>query len=189
MIIAPPGFYGKIPSRGDFVGRRLALALAQPWDTWLSRFTIAVRTAAAAAWPEAWLTAPIWHFALGAAVAPEYGAAGILVASVDRVGRMFPFTIIGPADGIPEGAWFDAMEALVLAILDDDLDPDSLDASLIRLGPPSDGTPLDPGHSFWCCRGSGRVQPTGRFITGLPDQETAVAMVLGESTLKSVPGS
>jgi type VI secretion system protein ImpM len=179
MIIAPPGFYGKIPSRGDFVGRRLALALAQPWDAWLGRFTTAVRAAAAAAWPEAWLTAPIWHFALGAALAPECGAAGILVASADRVGRMFPFTIIGPADGIPDRGWFDATEALVLAVLSDDLDPDSLDAALVALGPPTDGAPLEPGQSFWCCRGSDRVEPTSRRITGLPDQEAAVAMVLG----------
>jgi type VI secretion system protein ImpM len=30
-----PGFYGKIPSKGDFVQRRLDRAFTNNWDDWL----------------------------------------------------------------------------------------------------------------------------------------------------------
>lgn len=179
MLLAPPGYFGKIPARGDFITCRLAPGSAEMWDAWLSLLTQAAREAAGDAWPEAWLTAPLWHFALGAELVPAPGAAGVLIASVDRVGRMFPFTIIGPAAGVPGDAWADAIEALALDALDDGFNPDTLDDALVELGPPPAGAPLDPGQSLWRCRGSERVEPTCRLVTGLPDRNAVPAMVLG----------
>lgn len=153
--------------------------LAEAWDSWLSLLTQAVREAAGDAWPKAWLTAPLWHFALGADLVPAPGAAGVLIASVDRVGRMFPFTVIGPASGIPGDAWADTVEALALDALDDDFDPNALDAALTALGSPPVAAPLDPNQSLWRCRGSERVDPTCRLVTGFPDRRAAPAMVLG----------
>ncbi len=178
MDLAPPGFFGKLPARGDFVRCRIDPALAQPWDDWLGLLTVSARHAAGQAWPEAWLTAPLWQFALGPALAPAPGAAGVLVASVDRVGRMFPFTIIGPAIGIPGAAWLDPIEALALQALDDAFDPDRLDAALAALGPPAAGSTLPVG-SAWHCRGSDRVAAGDRLHPGLPDAAAAAAMVLG----------
>jgi type VI secretion system protein ImpM len=179
MISAPPGFFGKVPARGDFIGRRLAPALAASWDAWLGRLTISVRDAAGDTWPESWLTAPLWQFALGSDLAPAPGAAGILIASVDRVGRMFPFTIIGPAAGIPDDIWFESAEALALDALDDDFNPDTLDSALVQLGPPPPGATLAPGQSLWRSRGSDRVNPVSTLITGLPNRQDSAAMVLG----------
>ncbi len=185
MPLDPPGFFGKVPARGDFLGRRIPPALAETWDAWLGRLTLAVRAAAGDDWPEAWLTAPLWHFALGARLAPPSGAAGVLVASVDRVGRMFPFTLIGPADGIPDPAWSEALETEILAALEDGFDPDTLDAALLHLGPPPPGAPsgasLDPAASLWWCRGSDRMAATRHILPGLPEGDQAVAMVLGTS--------
>jgi type VI secretion system protein ImpM len=179
MIGEPPGFFGKLPARGDFLSRRVPTGVAETWDAWLGMLTVVVREAAGAAWPEAWLTAPLWHFALGADLAPGQGAAGVLVASVDRVGRMFPFTIIGPSAGIPEESWSDAAETLILAALADDFDPALLDDALVRLGPPAQPSALAPGQSLWWCRGSDQVPPTRRMVRGLPSREVAVTMVLG----------
>lgn len=179
MILDPPGFFGKVPARGDFVARRVAPGLAEQWDAWLTLLTTSVRESAGEDWPEAWLTAPLWHFALGGGVVHGVGAAGVLVASADRVGRLFPFTIIGPASGVPDEAWCDAVEALVLESLEDAFDPDVLDESLTRLGPPGPGEPLDSGQSLWRCRGSDRVEPTSRLVEGLPARDGAAAMVLG----------
>ena len=135
-----PGFFGKIPARGDFLARRVPPGLAGAWETWLQSLTVAAREAAADGWPETWLTAPLWHFVLGAEVAPPHGAAGVLVASADRVGRMFPFTLIGAADGSQHGTalsgWTQSAEGLILAALDDGFDPATLDAALVQLGPP-----------------------------------------------------
>ena len=180
MTLVPPGFFGKAPARGDFITRRLAPSLAAPWDCWLGELTTAVREAAGAAWPEAWLTAPLWQFALGDLLAPAPGAAGVLIASVDRVGRMFPFTIIGPARGVPGDTWFGAVEDLALGSLDDAFDPDALDAALARLGPPADGDPIAAGESFWRCRGSDRVASGAFSLIGLPGRDVARAMVLGD---------
>ncbi len=181
MPLAPPGFYGKIPARGDFLSCRVPAGLAARWDDWLAGLTVAVRAASGDAWPAAWLTAPLWHFALGAAVAPPVGAAGVLIASADRVGRMFPFTVIGASSGVPCEAWFAAAEALVFDSLEDGFDPALLDSALIELGPPAAGRSLDAGHTLWSCRGSDRVMPTTRQFAGLPDRAASVAMVMGEA--------
>jgi len=107
---------------------------------------VAAREALGDAWPEDWLTAPLWHFSLGAGLVAPAGAAGVLVASADRVGRLFPFTIIGAAAPVPGASaaagrtalaeWSAAAEALTLGALDDGFDPEALDAGLQALGQP-----------------------------------------------------
>jgi type VI secretion system protein ImpM len=182
MDLPPPGFYGKLPSCGDFVSRRLPTWMATPWDDWLVAFTVAVRQQAGRLWPDAWLTAPLWHFAIGQAIwdgTAQLGAAGVLVASMDRVGRMFPFTIVGPSCGEPPSDWSVAAEQLALDALEEDVDLDWLDAELTRLGPPLTPIALDPHCSLWWCHGSDRVPPTRLELVGLPDPGTAVSMVLG----------
>jgi type VI secretion system protein ImpM len=186
MSLTPPGFFGKVPARGDFIIRRVCPALATRWDEWLTMLTVAVRDAAGDLWPDAWLTAPIWHFALGAAIVPPVGAAGVLVASVDRVGRMFPFSAIGRSDGVPDRVWFNQIEALVLDALDDDFDPDALDRALLQLGIPEEDAALPPETSLWWCLGSDRVAATRFSCTGLPDSATAITMVLGDTQQGSI---
>jgi type VI secretion system protein ImpM len=213
MAVQAPGFFGKLPSRGDFLDRRVPPALRRAWEDWLTRLTAGARVALGEAWPEDWLGAPLWHFALGAGLAPPDGAAGILLASADRVGRLFPFTIIAPAAGAPDAGgradWLRQAEALVLAALDDDGDPETLDAGLQALGPPppAPGAPRQPGHwplaltgdwpdsadmlddaalmppgpgqSTWWCRGSARLPAMHLRCDGLPDAALAVALVTG----------
>ena len=179
MVLDAPGFFGKVPALGDFVSRRMRPGMTASWDQWLGLLTLAAREAAGADWPEAWLTAPLWHFVLGADLAHPTGAAGVLVASADRVGRLFPFTVIGPAHGIPDELWSDAVEDLVMQSLEDEFSPDILDSALKQLGPPAGGEAIQPAASLWWCRGSDRVEPTRQLITGLPDRETAAAMVMG----------
>jgi type VI secretion system protein ImpM len=162
------------------------------------------------------LTAPLWHFALGKEILPPDGAAGVLIASADRVGRMFPFTVIGAAAGAPGHAadasaeWSRQAEALAVEALDDDFDTEAFDAALRTLGPPPavsgarrttghwrllfrgddpiaaddqdvDGMLQPPGadQSSWWCRGSERVVPSHLRCVGLPDPETAAAMITG----------
>jgi type VI secretion system protein ImpM len=136
---AAPGFFGKIPSRGDFLSRRVPPSIAPAWEQWLQELTLAVREVGERGWQDAWLTAPLWHFVLGRNLAGPYGAAGVLVASADRVGRLFPFTVIGAAtpDGSADpGEWSRQAEGLAVAALDDDFDPATLDEALATLGPP-----------------------------------------------------
>jgi len=140
--VVAPGFFGKVPSRGDFLSRRVPEGLGDRWEGWLAGLVTAASGAASGGWPEPWLTAPLWHFVLGSAISPPLGAAGVLVASADRVGRLFPFTIIGVASGPPDRSlriligWAGRAERLMLAALDDGFDPQALDDALLELGPP-----------------------------------------------------
>jgi type VI secretion system protein ImpM len=145
MVLPPdasPGFFGKIPARGDFVSRRPIAPFQATWESWLATLATAAREALGESWPQAWLTAPLWHFLIGSSLVPPAGAAGVLVASADRIGRMFPFTIIGAAsagsygDGGVSGAWARRTEALILDALGDEFDPGALEAALAMLGPP-----------------------------------------------------
>jgi type VI secretion system protein ImpM len=153
-VAAPPGFFGKVPARGDFLVRRPPAGFEAQWEAWLAGFVTAAREALGAAWPNDWLTAPLWHFSLGRSVVPPHGAAGVLVASADRVGRFFPFSVIGGALAIGGGdrarldAWSRAAEALALDALDDGFDPDALDRALFDLGAPGSlpGAARPDGH-------------------------------------------
>jgi type VI secretion system protein ImpM len=183
MDLPAPGFYGKLPSCGDFVSRRLPIWMAAPWDEWLAEFTLAVQEQAGGLWPQVWLTAPLWHFTIGGAIwdgtTAQPAAAGILVASMDRVGRMFPFTIVAPSCGEPILDWSAAAEQLALDALEEDANLDRLDVELTQLGAPAAPSAIDPHGSLWWCHGSERVPQTRFELAGLPDPGTAVSMVLG----------
>jgi type VI secretion system protein ImpM len=175
-----PGYFGKVPARGDFLSCRMPPTVAEPWDAWLGMLTVAVREESGADWPDVWLTAPLWHFALAPGIMSDRGAAGVLVASADRVGRLFPFTIIGPSGGVPEESWSGEAERLVLEALDDGFDPAVLDAALTTLDRPFRPTPIGAGTTVWWCRGSDIIPPTRNVVRGMPGRAAAVAMVLGE---------
>lgn len=139
---AAPGFFGKLPGRGDFLARRLPAGFQATWEAWLAAWVVAAKQALGAAWPDDWLTAPLWHFRLGRDLIGPDGAAGVMLASVDRVGRFFPFSVLGAAvrsgltSGLTADGWSRQAEALALAALADDADPDWLDRALRDLGPP-----------------------------------------------------
>ena len=154
-----PGIYGKIPSNGDFVTRRLPAAFVTPWDLWLQDAIAETREQLGGQWLDIYLTSPIWRFALSPGVAGQGAWAGVVMPSVDRVGRYFPLTLacpLGPAANpvrvmAGTGEWFAAAEALALSCLQDDFDLDGFDRAVLELGPPEALTPFpgmaaaDPG--------------------------------------------
>src|SRR3954468_2213067 len=87
------GFYGKIPSEGDFVSRRLPWEFTSVWDDWLQQGMQASREALGERWLALYLSAPIWRFQVGAGVCGPQGWRGLFFPSVDRVGRYFPLTL------------------------------------------------------------------------------------------------
>lgn len=139
-----PGYHGKLVAKGDFVTRRLPRGFLDPWDGWLQDVVGGSRARMGAAWLDAYLTSPIWRFILAAGLCGGSGAAGVLMPSVDRVGRYFPLTIVAMlpdgADpvGMPVAAaeWFGKAEALVRSALDDAVDFDAFDAGVAALGMP-----------------------------------------------------
>jgi type VI secretion system protein ImpM len=202
----PPGFYGKLPAAGDFLSRRVPAPWLAIWDPFLRQLVADARTRAGTAWPQAWLTAPLWHFGLGAGVLAPDQIWGVLIPSADRVGRLFPFTILAQAmpHGVPLETWALAAEAAAVDSLSDDFEADALLQRLAELGSPrhlSVGTtvptqPLPdppgawpdrvataggpaPGHSLWWCRGAGPVSPVLLHVPQLPFEQCAAMLVGG----------
>ncbi|MFV8783885.1 type VI secretion system-associated protein TagF [Microbulbifer sp. SA54] len=90
------GIFGKLPGHGDFVQRDLPTSFINPWDGWLQRAVHGSRELVGERWLDYYLTSPIWRFALSPGVLNEQTWAGILVPSVDSVGRYFPVTMAVP---------------------------------------------------------------------------------------------
>lgn len=143
------GFFGKVPSHGDFVTRGLTRAFTDVWDTWLQTCIAESKTQLADSWLDVYLTSPIWRFGLAPGLCGADGWAGILMPSVDRVGRYFPLTIVTPLPQdtqplqLPGGAsaWFDAMEGIALRSLDDDrFEANALQEAIAAVGELALGT-------------------------------------------------
>ncbi|MEJ2426677.1 MAG: type VI secretion system-associated protein TagF [Candidatus Thiodiazotropha sp.] len=140
-----PGLYGKIPTLGDFVTRRLPRGFIGPWETWMQEALAISREQLGDFWLDNYLTSPLWRFTLSPGICGEQGWAGILMPSVDRVGRYYPFTLAARLDPQcnlflfmeeSEG-WFSRMEDLALSCLDDGFDMAALDQQLQALGSPT----------------------------------------------------
>lgn len=133
------GYFGKVPSTGDFVARNIDRGIRDKLDGWLQASIEESRRALGDAWMHSFLTAPVWRFL---ATQPSDGRAalGVMIPSVDKVGRYFPFLIVAelaPLDMRQESLLHidqivDLMEPLALSALDDDFDLDYLG---YQLGP------------------------------------------------------
>src|SRR6185295_13380063 len=91
--VAPPGWYGKLPNLGDFASRRLPPSFVDGWDAFLQRGLVAARDEWGPGWLDRYLVAPILRFWLGPGVLGDGAWAGLVMPSVDRVGRHFPLTV------------------------------------------------------------------------------------------------
>lgn len=181
-----PGWYGKLPALGDFARRRLDAGFVEAWDRWLaSELDAWQRTDEG--WLDRYLAAPVSCFVLGAGLlgAAHPGGAGVLMPSVDRVGRYFPLTVVlprTPGADVPSQAWFAALEGAAVAAMLDDWDAERLDRALAELPDPQDEpTSLEwplRGESLWW-RGSGAVHAAPR--PGLPAAATFVALFASPS--------
>lgn len=139
-----PGWYGKLPSLGDFASRRLAPEFIERWDLWLGEGLAAHRSTLGEAWLEAYLNSPVWRFVLMPGVVSPEAMAGVLMPSVDRVGRYFPLTIVAPLARLPAGSveiegllgWLHRLEDVALDALQDDWSIEQLDEVLAALPAP-----------------------------------------------------
>ena len=132
--MASNGIFGKLPAHGDFVQRNLPSGFITPWDEWLQRAVHGAREVIGAPWLDYYLTSPIWRFAFSAGVLDAYVWAGILVPSVDSVGRYFPVTLAAPR---PAGenpfsimhenvGWYQALSDLAIEALQHSLPVDQV---------------------------------------------------------------
>lgn len=129
------GFYGKLPARGDFVTRRLPRGFVEPWDAWLQGGLASASDQLREHWPTPYLEAPLWRFLVSAGVCGNEVVAGVVMPSVDRVGRYFPLTLAAPMGDcaaptrtiVDGAAWYERVEELALSALADDADFEAFD--------------------------------------------------------------
>lgn len=133
------GCYGKLPCAGDFIRRDLSHEFVRSWDVWLQELLLAGREELGSRWQECYFGAPIWRFAVSPGLCGPQGAVGIVMPSVDRVGRQFPICI---AAEIEAPAWaafraaepvFSRLEDIALSMLDDSANIDGLETALAGL--------------------------------------------------------
>lgn len=135
------GLYGKLPAYGDFITRNLNAGFIEVWDDWLQHYISVSREQIGDDWLEIYLTSPIWRFAFSSGVINEQVWAGIMMPSVDRVGRYFPISLIKPfhASVSPVNLianhddWFEQLETQCLSALDGEIDADELQQAITQL--------------------------------------------------------
>jgi type VI secretion system protein ImpM len=154
--VATVGFFGKVPTRGDFVRRGLPASFITPWDRWLQEGIAGSQEILGDAWLDIYLTSPVWRFALSAELAGDLAAAGVLIPSVDGVGRYFPFTLACVLDGAPtplqaraQSSWFERAETLALAVLEEGGSLDEVIEGLEELGCPAPRPPAALDAEAW----------------------------------------
>ncbi len=176
-----PGWFGKLPGSGDFVHRRLEPAFIVRWDAWLQHEMLVMRQRHPE-WVESYLTAPVWCFVLAPGLLELRGAQGVLMPSVDRVGRYFPLTLLRwLADGdAPCRRWWTLAGQAALGGLHGDLDANDFDQLLQRRFSAADATAdgaaepmleLPPaGHSLWGIFDDGGAPARTLLTAGLPSE-------------------
>jgi type VI secretion system protein ImpM len=166
MVKSPPrrvSWYGKLPARGDFVGRGLPTRWRRDWDGWLQRgLALAATTLEGAALRERLGSFAPWRYL--ALPAPGEIWCGIMVASHDRVGRAFPLTL---AERFAAPASPDESAARLAALLDAAAQgPDALEAAIAALPPrseqefkPARDWPAQPASLWWPLAAAGDSSP------------------------------
>jgi type VI secretion system protein ImpM len=121
----PAGLFGKLPAKRDFIAARAPRRFLDAFEPWLQTGLAASRLALGPDWAEIYNRAPLWRFWLGPGLCGE-ATVGVLMPSVDGVGRRFPLCLFScelerppaPPEFDANDAWFAKAETLLLGALD-----------------------------------------------------------------------
>ena len=132
-----PGWFGKMPNLGDFASRRLPDGFVHRWDSWLQSGMAEARDDLTQDWLAGYLVAPIHRFWLAPGLLGEAGWAGLLMPSVDRVGRHFPLTLAQPLAALDAALaardWYASLDTVARQVLDVHFTVDDLERALAGL--------------------------------------------------------
>ena len=172
-----PGWFGKLPNLGDFASRRLPASFIAPWDEWLQRGLAAARQELGALWLDVYLVAPVRRFCVAPGVVDARAWTGILMPSVDRVGRHFPLTIAQPTSRVRSG-WYAEVDAAARLVLDVNFSADDFEQALAGVSAAQARDPLDAGSAWWCGDATALLRfaalpPAASFASLLVEAEVA----------------
>jgi type VI secretion system protein ImpM len=120
------GFLGKIASYPDFIEYGVSTSFRERWSRWLDNGVAESRVQLGEAWLDVYIISPVWRFALAPGTCGDDARVGLMMPSVDSVGRYFPLTItlsIPSAFNLPfaldtAGDWLRAAEFIARESLD-----------------------------------------------------------------------
>ena len=189
------GFYGKLASRGDFVSRGLPQSFIGPWDSWLAAGLLASQASLGERWLDAYLVSPLWRFLVAPGVCGPDAAAGVVMPSIDRVGRYFPLTVavllepdadpasvIGGADD-----WFERVENLLLSTLNVEASFEAFGAELESLGSPT-AVPRTPSGRFASLHRFDATDPQQRMSALAESACEGMSLWWGQGSERIAPG-
>jgi type VI secretion system protein ImpM len=170
------GFFGKLPSRGDFVRVCLSRAATAGWDEWLQSVMPGAQAHLDEHWAEIWQATHPWRFAFEPGVCGPLPVSGIWLPSADRVGRTFPLMIAAEAATMTE-SFLDEAESIGADAIRSKISPETLAHRLdlvprpLPAGPSYDGVAV----RWWRRRGT----DGGEVVQGdtLPDTDMFVRML------------
>lgn len=188
------GWTGKLPSSGDFISRRVAAEFRIPWERWLESVIVASRANLGGAWQQRYLCAPAWRFVLAPGALSTSGWAGVMVPSVDCVGRFYPLTLVSGLGRAPLEAeqalmacrdCLNAAEELAMSALAPATDPQAFDDAVAALAalpemPVASGALRAP-RSAWQTRDSELGQGWTFSVEGMPGADRYGEMLAGGS--------
>jgi type VI secretion system protein ImpM len=167
------GVFGKLPAKRDFIAIDAPREFLEPWERWMQTGMAASREMLGRGWQDAFLTAPIWRFWLGADNCGRT-VTGAFMASLDGVGRYFPLTvfaiaepgeIIAPPEFDARPEWFELAETLMLGALEPDTPYARFEEALRRLPPPQDWSESRSADGMERLRDGAMLLPAPEGIT------------------------
>jgi type VI secretion system protein ImpM len=148
--VEAPGWFGKMAMLGDFASRRLPQDFVDACDAWLARGVEQSRAQLGERWLDVYLTGPIWRFAWAPGVVDARWWIGVMMPSVDKVGRYFPLLIARSTTALPDTAsglsaleaWYAHLSATALGTLRPGATLEDFESTLARAPAREEGVPV-----------------------------------------------
>ncbi|KQO77685.1 type VI secretion system-associated protein TagF [Rhizobium sp. Leaf262] len=193
------GFYGKIPSHGDFVSEGMDRDLIGALDGWIRSGLHACADVFAERWTAVFTTSPPLRFIIERGIWGRSAYVGVLLPSKDRVGRKYPLVVLAqlvdfrqhPRTLYLDDTWFMAAEALAETSMTTDFDMGRFTTSIKRLRMPkprgddeetSFSTPSAHPSSLWWYIDTDTRRPRGMKFEGKPAAADFVRLFKEKST-------
>jgi type VI secretion system protein ImpM len=187
------GFFGKVPTHGDFISTGLGRAFQSFLDGWIQAGIQASEQAFGKEWHRHFKAMPPWRFVIERGLWGPTTVVGVVLPSTDRVGRSFPLVIAAhltsfrdhPRQLCFDENWFIAAEALGETSLTREFEVSSFTAGIKRLRlpharpPTKNDTPRNAGEpiSLWWRPDFDTGQAKGFKTAGAPKTDDFVKLI------------
>jgi|GEM_PF-2056658 len=125
------GLFGKIPKRGDFISSALPRSFQDRVENWVRGGFVTAKQNPD--WHAAYLSSPIWQFAAARGFFDNNAWCGVIMPSVDSVGRNFPMIIAMQTDAVRQDI-LQIAQSLAQDALVDTVDVQAWENEVVGLG-------------------------------------------------------